>query len=108
MPEQSTEHYIVRDDGSVSFTPAGHDYYRPYFEQMGISIDSITTADRLRRAKKIIRPLLLEKMENELASQPPSLERAWLLSVLEGDLKEFIRLSNLLERKGAAGLKIVR
>jgi len=105
---RTCEHYIVHDNGDISFTRAGKAYYLPYFQKLGIDLDSINSVNRLITAKRSIRPLVLEDMENELANRSNSLENRWLLSLLQGDLTEFHKLDDLIQRKSAANMKIVR
>lgn len=102
-----SRHYVIHADGSVEFTPEGAAYYLPYYQQMGIDIQTISTTNRLLTANRIIRPLIWEEMENSLQDKPATLERRWLLSLMRCDLVEFERLGHLLEKRKACQLRLV-
>jgi len=103
----SNPHYMIYPDGSVEFTSEGVTYYLPYYQQMGIDIQTITTTRRLLTANKIIRPLIWEELENDLLSKTVTLERLWLLSLLRCDMDEFERLYNLIKKRKTCQLRLV-
>jgi hypothetical protein len=94
----SCEHYIINND-NVLFTTAGIKYFSPYFKKLGIDIRTVNTISKLIFAKRKIRHLLIEEIEHELVALPQTLERRWLTSFLQSDMREFERLGRLIERR---------
>ena len=102
----SCDHYIINNE-EVLFTPAGINYFAPYFSKLGIDIRTVDTTRKLIFAKRLIRPLLIEEIEHELVALPRTLERRWLLSLLQSDMKEFERLGKLIERRSITQMRLV-
>jgi len=94
----SNEHYIVESDGSVTFTAVGIQHYQTYYEKLGFSVESITTISRLAIANRLIRSLISEEMVESVSRLPRNLESQWLMALIHGNVKEFDRLSNTLQR----------
>lgn len=102
----SCDHYIIKNE-EVLFTSAGINYFVPYFNRLGIDIRTVDTTRKLIFAKRLIRPLIIEEIEHELVALPRTLERRWLLSLLQSDMKEFERLGQLIERRSITQMRLV-
>lgn len=102
----SCDHYIINNE-EVVFTPAGINYFAPYFNRLGIDVHTVDTTRKLIFAKRLIRPLLIEEIEHELVALPRTLERRWLISLLQSDMKEFERLGQLIERRSITQMRLV-
>ena len=104
--KSSSEHYDIIED-SIVFTYSGIRYYLPYFKKMGIKFETIDSVNKLHIANKLIRPLILEEMTLEMKNKSITLENRWLLSLLNGDMKEFSTLNRLIDKKNKTQLRLI-
>ena len=102
----SSDHYII-NNGSVIFTVQGVNYFLPYFKKTGIDINYISTVNDLLIAKRLIRPLLIADMKKDLYKKTLTIERRWLLSLINADVMEFNRLGKLIAKKASSDLQII-
>ena len=102
------EDYSFDKEGHFQFTQVGKIKYLPYFQCIGVDIDTITTIKRFRTAHRIIRTIMITELERTLVELPPSIDKKWLLAYINGDEVESERMANLLFRREQTGLKIIK
>ena len=92
----SCDLYIVDENEQVEFTMAGLNYYRPYFQRLGLKFSRLHTANKLRKALTLIRPLEVESKRPLQVSSYDFLERRRQDAQSKLDLETAFRLELML------------
>lgn len=96
--------WVENNDGTITFSNKGLEILKPIYEKMGINITSIKTAIDNWQAIRVCRTLLINNSENKLSP----ITRKAVLSIFNDDDQETERLKNLLLKKKALGLKVIK
>lgn len=105
---RSHPYYDVMSNGDIVFSKTGKEYYQPYFARLGFSISTVNSIRKLSIASKLILPLELEQIDMSNNKPVNSIENRWFNSLLDGDIDEYNRLTQLLERVKSSKLRIVK
>ena len=98
----STMDYVCdKETGALRLTSVGIEKYRSRFARAGIDVNQIKTADQFNRAmEKSFCDVVMHDWANDVRKKlPPSLDRNWLLAILQGDREESARLEKLVRRR---------
>ena len=95
------DYVCVKETGALRLTSSGIEKYRSRFARAGIDVNQIKTVDQFNRAiEKSLREVLMHDWAKELRKKlPPSIDRNWVVAILEGDWDESDRLEKLVLRR---------
>lgn len=99
--------YRVDDDGHLTWTEEGLQFYRRRFARFGIRIEAIQTFEEYRTALIVSAAGFQDQLMAIATNGPRSLERNLLIAATCGDHAEYQRLFRLVERRNALGLRVV-
>ena len=90
-----------RESGALRLTSSGIQKYRSRFARAGIDVNQIKTADQFNRAmdKSLCDVVMHDWAKDVRKKLPPTLDRNWLIAILEGDREESARLEKLVCRR---------
>jgi len=100
--------FEIDSHGDFHFTKAGKARYLPLLQRIGVDINSITTLERFRLARRIILTMQMEELEKEMTNTHSSLDQRWLLAFVLGNESESERLGRLIKRRHKKGLKVIK
>ena len=90
-----------KETGALRLTSSGIEKYRSRFARAGIDVNQIKTADQFNRAiEKSFCDVLMHDWAKDVRKKlPPSLDRNWLIAILQGDREESARLEKVVLRR---------
>ena len=97
----SMDYVCDKKTRALRLTSSGIEKYRSRFARAGIDVNQIKTVDQFNRAiEKSLREVLMHDWAKELRKKlPPSIDRNWVVAILEGDWDESDRLEKLVLRR---------
>jgi len=95
------DYVCVKETGALRLTSSGIEKYRSRFARAGIDVNQIKTADQFNRAmEKSFSDVLMHDWAKDVRIKlPPSLDRNWLIAILQGDREESARLEKIVRRR---------
>ena len=90
-----------KETGALRLTSGGIEKYRSRFARAGIDVNQIKTADEFNRAmeKSFCDVEMHDWAKDVRIKLPPSLDRNWLIAILQGDREESARLEKIVRRR---------
>ena len=107
-PKLKSRNFIVNKEGRFSFTDIGIRNLKDRLHNIGVDITSIDTLDRYIQAYKVLQAIEMKQFSESLEPLSCSIEKKWLLSVLNNNHIEKQRLQSLLIRKSNHRLRIIK
>ena len=89
-----------KETGALRLTSSGLEKYRSRFARAGIDVNQIKTADQFNHAmEKSFCDIMHDWAKDVRKKLPPSLDRNWLIAILQGDREESARLEKVVLRR---------